>query len=329
MKQKHTTYIRVDMVKMQSNYPIKIQNSKRQSFTRYMKDNWPFYLMILPAFIDVFIFRYTPMYGIQIAFRNYKAKLGIMGSDWVGLKYFIQFVSSPNFPQILRNTLLLSMSTLVFTFPVPIVLAFMINEIRNTKLKKITQMLTYMPHFVSMVAVAGLIGLILERESGIINNIIDMLGGERISFIGKSTSFRPIYVASEVWQHSGWNTIIYLSALSTVDIESIEAARIDGASRLQKIIYIDLPTILPTIIIMFIMRAGTVLNIGFEKVFLLQNDLNRDVSEVISTYTYRLGILNGQFSYTTAIGLFNNITNAGILLLVNAISRKLSDISLW
>lgn len=300
-----------------------------QGMAQYLRENWVFYLFILPAVLDVLIFRYFPIYGVQIAFRNYKVRQGIWGSDWVGIKYFLQFMHSPNFFQIMRNTLLLSFYNLLFGFPIPILLAFMINEIRNVRLKKFTQMITYMPHFISMVAIVGLINLLLDRESGIVNQVIVALGGKSINFMGMSSAYRTIYVASEVWQHAGWGTIIYLSALSAVDVESLEAAKIDGASRLQKIIYIDFPTILPTIVILLILRAGSVLNIGFEKVYLLQNDLNRDVSEVISTYTYRLGILNGQFSYTTAIGLFNNIINAAILVAVNQLSRSLGDTSLW
>ncbi|MBQ3079485.1 MAG: sugar ABC transporter permease [Clostridia bacterium] len=305
------------------------KSSWQARFFRYMKSHWVFYLFLLPALLDVFIFKYIPMYGIQIAFRNFKIKQGFLGSEWTGFKYFIQFIEAPNFVELIGNTILLSLYTIIFTFPVPIILAFMINEIRNLRLKKTAQMLTYMPHFISMVAVAGLISLFLDRESGIVNIIIKAMGGEQVAFLGMSSAFRPIYVISEIWQHSGWNSIIYLSALAAVDMESIEAARIDGANRIQKIMYIDVPTILPTIIILLIMRVGTVLNVGFEKVYLLQNDLNRDVSEVISTYTYRLGILGGQFSLTTAIGLFNNIINAIVLLLVNGISRKVSDTSLF
>ena len=295
----------------------------------YLRKNWVFYLLILPAFLDVLVFRYFPIYGVQIAFRNYKVRLGILGSDWVGLKYFVQFVESPNFLQILKNTLLLSFYNLLFGFPIPIFLAIMMNEVQNIRVKKFAQMITYMPHFISMVAVVGLINLVLDRKSGIVNQFIMALGGESISFMGMSSAYRSIYVVSEIWQHAGWSTIIYLSALSAVDLESLEAARIDGASRLQKILYIDLPTILPTIIILLIMRAGQTLNIGFEKVYLLQNDLNRNVSEIISTYTYRLGILNGQFSYTTAIGLFNNVINALILLAVNSLSRAAGGTSLF
>ncbi len=305
------------------------RSTKWSRFVRYMKEHWAFYIFILPALVDVLIFRYFPIYGVQIAFRNFKIKKGILGSDWVGMKYFIQFVNSPNFLQILRNTLFLSLYSLIFGFPVPILLAFMINEIRSPAWKKITQMLTYMPHFISMVAIVGLINLMLDRKTGIVNHFLRMITGEPVDFMGMSGAFRSIYVASGIWQEAGWGTIIYLSALSAVDVESLEAAKIDGASRLQKIMYIDFPTILPTIVVLLILRSGSLLNVGFEKVFLLQNDLNRDVSEVIGTYTYRLGILGGQFSYTTAIGLFNNIVNALVLLTVNQISRMLGDTSLW
>jgi putative aldouronate transport system permease protein len=284
---------------------------------------------LLPALLDVLVFKYFPMYGVQIAFKDFRARLGILGSEWVGLKHFMRFVTSPNFIQIMRNTILLSLYNLLFGFPVPILLAFMINEIQGTKLKKATQMITYMPHFISMVAIVGLINLILDRENGIVNLLLTSLGQQPIGFMGMQSAYRTIYIVSDIWQHAGWGTIIYLAALSAVDVETLEAARIDGASRLQKIFYIDLPTLLPTIITLLILRAGSVLSIGFEKVYLLQNDLNRDVSEIVATYTYRLGILNGQFSYTTAIGLFNNVINAAILVLVNQVSRAVGETSLW
>lgn len=314
---------------MGQNSPISMRQSGLTRFSHYMRQNWVFYLFILPAFIDVFIFKYVPIYGVQIAFRNFSAKRGIWGSDWVGVKYVLQFIQTPNFFQLMRNTILLSFYNIIFGFPMPIILALMINEIRRPGFKKVTQMITYMPHFISMVAIVGLIGLMLDRSSGIVNKFITLMGGEAINFIGLSSAYRAIYVVSEIWQHTGWGTIIYLSALSGVDSETLEAARIDGASRLQKIRYIDIPTILPTIIILLILRVGSVLNIGFEKVYLLQNDLIRDVSEVISTYTYRLGILGGQFSYASAIGLFNNVINAAVLVIVNTVSRAVSDTSLW
>ena len=296
---------------------------------RYWKKNWVLYLFLLPAFLDVLIFKYLPMYGIQIAFKNYKVRKGILGSDWVGLEHFVKFIRTPNFLQILRNTLLLSLYNLVFGFPVPILLAIILNEIRSPRLKKVTQMLTYMPHFISLVAVVGLINLVLNRESGIVNILLTRLGAGPFSFMGMSSAYRSIYVISEIWQHAGWGTIIYLAALSNVDMDSLDAARIDGASRMQKILYIDWPTLMPSVAVLLILRAGSVLNVGFEKVFLLQNDLNRDVSEVISIYIYRLGILGGQFSYTTAIGLFNNVINAVLLVLVNQLYRIVGEESLW
>ena len=302
---------------------------RRRSIVHYLKENWVFYLFILPAFLDILIFWYFPLYGIQISFRDYKIRRGMTGREWVGLESFVQFIESPNFVQLMRNTLLLSVYNLLFGFPVPIVLAIMINEIHQVRLKKTVQMITYMPHFISLVAIVGLIDLMLDRESGIINLLLQMVGGEPKNFLGMSSAYRTIYIVSGIWQEAGWGTIIYLSALSAVDAESLEAARIDGASTLQKICYIDLPTIAPTIVILLILRAGSMLSVGFEKVYLLQNDLNRDVSEIISTYTYRLGILNGQFSYTTAIGLFNNIINAVILVVVNQISRTVGETSLW
>jgi putative aldouronate transport system permease protein len=310
-------------------FQSRLNDNAFSRFKKYMNQYWVFYVLLLPAIIDIFIFHYLPIYGVQIGFRDFRPRLGITGSEWVGLKHFIRFVESPNFIQIMRNTVLLSFYNLAFGFPIPIMLAIMINEIRKTGIKKTTQMITYMPHFISMVAVVGIINLVLHRDNGIVNVLLESLGHERINFLANQSTYRTIYVTSEIWQHTGWGTIIYLAALASVDSEVVEAARIDGASRTQKIRYIDFPTILPTIIILLILRAGTVLSIGFEKVYLLQNDLNRDVSEIIATYTYRLGILNGQFSYTTAIGMFNNVLNATFLIIVNSLARRFGETSLW
>lgn len=298
-------------------------------FARYMSRNWIFYLLILPGFLDVLIFRYFPMYGIQIAFRKYKATKGILGSSWVGLKYFKQFMETPIFWQLMRNTLALSASCLVFGFPLPIILALLLNEQRNLRLKKVTQMITYMPHFVSTVAVVGIINFMVDREAGIINLIRGAFGLEGINYMGVSSAFRPLYVISDIWQHMGWSAILYLAALSSVDTEILEAARIDGANRFQVIWYIDIPAILPTVVIMLILNCGSLLNVGFEKVYLMQNNNTLDVSEIIATYVYTCGILGGQFSYTTAIGLFNNVVNCVILLFVNTIADKLSGSSLF
>ncbi|MDO4650342.1 MAG: ABC transporter permease subunit [Eubacteriales bacterium] len=307
----------------------RLGQSKATAVLRHLKEYWVLYLFILPALLDIIIFRYFPMYGLQIAFRNYRVNKGIWGSDWVGLKHFVKFITSPNFKQLMSNTLILSFSTMLFTFPLPIILAIMLNETRNVALKKTAQMITYMPHFISLVAVVGLVKLFTNPSSGIINQIIVALGGEAQNYLAISSAFRPIYVITEVWQHTGWSTIIYLSALTSVSTDTVEASYIDGVNRLQKIWYVDLPTILPTIITLLILSAGNVLSIGFEKVFLLQNDLTRDVSEVIATYTYRLGIVGGQFSFTSAVGMFNNVLNCIILVVVNWISNKVSDTSIF
>lgn len=306
-----------------------LAKSKMKNFNKYMKRNWVFYLLILPAFIDVLVFRYFPMYGVQIGFRKYKAGLGITGSEWVGFKYFVQFLQLPNCWQLIKNTLLISLYCLVFGFPLPIIVALLLNEQRNPLLKKVTQMVTYMPHFISTVAIVGIIEFVVDRQSGIINVLRRALGKPEIAYIGESSAFRTIYVVSEIWQHTGWSTIIYLAALSGIDSEILEAGRIDGANRLQIIRYINIPTILPTIVVLLVLRCGSILSVGFEKVYLMQNSRTLDVSEIISTYTYRMGILDGEFSYTSAIGLFNNVINCIILVMVNTLSNKLSGSSLW
>jgi len=294
-----------------------------------MKEYYQIYLLMIPAIVFIAIFCYYPMYGAQIAFRDYKFKMGIWGSEWVGLKHFIRFVTGANFWQLFRNTLLISLYSLVAGFPVPILLAFLLNEMKNPTFKRTVQMLTYIPHFMSTVAVCGLILLFLKRDTGIFNQIAVMLGGEAKDFISDPKLFRTIYVFSGVWQGAGWGSIIYLAALSGVDSQIIEAARIDGANRIQKIWYIDLPCILPTIVILLILNCGSLLSVGYEKILLLQNELNMDTSDVISTYVYRLGILDAQYSFTTAIGLFNSVVNIIVLAVVNTAAKKLGDTSLW
>lgn len=296
---------------------------------QYFAKTWVFYVLLVPALLDVLVFQYIPMYGVQIAFRRYKASQGIWGSKWVGLKYILQFMHSPNFWRLIRNSLLLSCYTLLFTFPIPILLAIMINEQRHRKLKRFTQMITYMPHFISMVAVVGILTFMVDRQAGVINQIRALFGKEGIAYMSQASAFRTLYVSSEIWQHSGWNAIIYIAALSTCDPEIVEAARIDGANRIQKILFLDIQIILPTIVVLLVLSTGSLLNVGFEKAFLMQCDLNMNVSEIISTYVYKLGIQQGQFSYTTAIGLFNNAVNGVILIIVNTIAKKLSGTSLW
>jgi putative aldouronate transport system permease protein len=299
-----------------------------RSTLRYALSSWQVYVLMLPAILYVFLFNYMPMYGLQIAFRDYRVAKGIWGSNWVGLKYFIKFLENPNCWKIISNTLAISLYSLA-TFPLAIILALMINELNNRYFKKTVQMLTYAPHFISTVVVCSMLTLFLNRSSGVVNNVLDLLGAQRTDFLTIPAYFSSIYVWSGVWQDIGWGTIIYLAALSGVSPELHEAAYIDGATRLKVIWHVNVPTILPTIIIMLILRCGGILSVGFEKIYLLQNALNLDVSQVISTYVYDIGLLGGQFSYSTAIGLFNTIVNVTVLLLVNTIAKHTSEVSLW
>ena len=302
---------------------------KRKRRLRYIKENYPLYLMILPAIVFVFVFAYVPMYGIQIAFRDFKVRDGYWGSEWVGLEHIIRFVTSSNFWQLIRNTIGISLYSLAVGFPVPIILSVMLNELRSNKLRRTAQMIFYAPHFLSSVAVCGIVVLFTQRETGIINLLIMMFGGEGVEFLAKPEWFKTIYVISGIWQNMGWGTIIYMAALSSVDPGIVEAATIDGANRLQKIWYIDIQTIKPTIVILLIMNCGSMLSVGSEKILLLQNTLNMSASDVTSTYVYRLGIEGGQFSYTTAVGLFNTVVNLIILLIVNKTADRLSGSSLF
>lgn len=291
------------------------------------KKKLPLFILTLPALIYVIIFNYVPMYGLAIAFQDYRASRGVWGSEFVGLKHFIRFVSYPDFWRLLRNTLALSLYSLV-TFPIPIVFALLLNEMKNQRFKKGVQMISYAPHFISTVATCGMIILFVDKD-GFIGQLYGFVTGQGKNLLAVPELFGDIYVWSGVWKHLGWGAIIYIAALSGVPAELVEAAKIDGANRLQVIWHINIPSIMPTIIIMFIMEMGRVLSVGFDKVFLLQNDLNLDVSNVISTYVYRIGIIGGQFSYSTAIGLFNTLANVLMVLLTNFICKKLSGTGLW
>lgn len=290
--------------------------------------HWHLYLLILPAFIYIVIFSYGPMYGVQIAFKDFRPSLGIWGSQWTGLKHFIRFITYPDFFKMLRNTLGITLYSLA-TFPCAIILAILFNEIRSVKFKKTVQMVTYAPHFLSTVVLCSLVILMLNKNTGPINNVRALVGAERIDFMTQPQFFSSIYVWSGVWQNVGWSSIIYIAALSSVSPELVEAATIDGAGRLRIIWHVSIPGILPTIIITFILNTGNILSVGFEKIFLLQNNLNLETSRVISTYTYEVGLVSGQFSYSAAIGLFNNIVNVIMLSIVNAISKKVSEVGLW
>lgn len=285
------------------------------------------YLLILPSIAAVFIFHYIPIYGIQIAFKDYRTSRGITGSEWVGFEHFISFFKYPYFSKVLWNTLWISLCSLM-TFPIPIIFSLMLNEMKNGKLKKICQMITYAPHFVSTVVVCSMIILFTNRE-GLINIIITALGGEAVDFMAQPSAFAPIYAISGLWSGLGWGTIIYLATLSGVSQELIEAAKIDGANRMQIIWHVNLPHLKPTIITLFILNMGSLLSVGFDKVFLLQNDLNKDASSVISTYVYEIGLLNQKYDYSTAVGLFNNVVNIIMIVTANTISKKVAKTGLW
>ena len=304
------------------------QASRGRRLWNEIKQARTYYLLMLPALIYVLIFCYQPMYGLQIAFKDYKGVFGIAGSPWVGLKHFQSFFESYYFGRLMKNTLILSFYSMIVGFPFPIILALLLNEI-TPKLRKFSQTVLYAPHFISTVVLVGMINVMFSPSIGIVNHVIELMGGQAIYFLAKPEVFRHMYVWSGVWQGTGWGAVIYIAALAGVSPELHEAATIDGASRLQRVIHINLPSILPTIVILLIMRIGQLVNIGYEKVYLLQNSLNQEVSEVISTYVYKRGILSTNYSFSSAVGLFNNIINVLLLLMANFVSRKATDTSLF
>lgn len=308
---------------------ISEKQNKRKRTIMLMKRYYILYIFLLPAVSYIFIFHYIPMYGVQIAFKDYTNYQGILNSPWIGLDNFTEFFKSYRFWSILKNTFVLSTYSFLVGFPIPIFLALILNYLPNMKLKKVTQTVTYAPYFISIVVVVSMLNLFLSPQSGIINSLLKLIGINPIFFLGNPKWFSHVYVWSGVWQSAGWYSIIYIASLSGVSPELHEAAFIDGASKIKQILAIDIPTILPTIIILLILNLGQLLNVGYEKVYLLQNSLNIDVSEVISTYTYKVGLVNAEFSYSTAIGLFNNIINFIMLIFVNKIAKKVSDVSLW
>ena len=305
------------------------QNNLKRTVRKSLNKYWDLYLLLIPVLAYFFIFKYLPMYGIQIAFRDYVPRKGFTGSNFVGLKHFTRFFSSYNCWTIILNTIYLSFLNLLFNFPLPILLALLLNEMRVKWAAKTLQMVTYAPHSLSTVVVCGMVVSFTSPSTGIVNAIIKALGGQSIYFMAKNEWFRPLYIISDVWKNMGWNSIIFLSALAAIDPALYEAASIDGASRFKQMLYVTLPSIVPTISIMLILNAGKVMNVGFEKVFLLQTDLNLDVSEVISTMVYRQGILNSKFSYASAIDLFNSVVNLILLVSVNSISKRVSEVGLW
>lgn len=294
-----------------------------------LRKNWDLYLLILPVIFYFLVFKYGPMYGLQIAFKDFLVTKGFMGSPFVGLKHFMRFFNSYNFGELMENTVGISLYQLAVGFPVPILLALMVNEARVGWFKKTVQTVTYAPHFLSTVVLVGMLSVFLSPRNGLVNQVIVLLGGEPIYFMAEAAWFKTLYVFSGVWQNAGWSSIIYMATLAGIDVQMYEAAVIDGASRLKRLIFLTIPCIVPTAVIILIMDIGRIMDVGFEKVFLMQNQLNIGASDVISTYVYTVGITGSQFSYSAAIGLFNSVINFALLIVVNKASKKLTESSLW
>lgn len=295
---------------------------------KIIRKNKAVYLMVLPVIIYYILFHYKPMYGIIISFMDYNPRRGISGSQWVGMKHFIDFFTGPYFWRLLGNTLKLSLSTLIFGFPVPIILALLINELHNKKFSKAVQTITYMPHFVSMVVLCAMVRQFIGAN-GFITNFLSMFGYDGGNLLNHGEYWIPIYVISNIWQGAGWGSIVYLAALTGIDSELYDAAKVDGANRWKQTLNVTIPCLLPTIIIMLIMRVGQIMGVGYEKTILLYNEGIYDVADIISTYVYRRGLLDRQFSFSTAVGLFNSVVNFILVVGANQISKKTTETSLW
>ena len=293
-----------------------------RSLARRVLENWQLYALLLVPVVLTVVYKYIPMYGIQIAFRDFKASRGYTGSEWVGWYWFQRFFSAPTFSRMIVNTVLISLFSLLWSFPIPIVLSLMINQLGHARFKRVVQTVLYAPHFISVMVICGMIRIFLSPSGGLINLIL----GTSVDFLTESSAFRTIYIASGIWQDAGWGCIIYLATLANVDPGLYEAAKVDGAAVFQRIWNIDLPSLIPMAILNLIMAAGGLMNVGFEKVWLLQTDLNKATSDVIAVYVYEQGIQNAKYSYSTAVGLFNTVVNIALLLIVNRIAAKASDV---
>lgn len=300
---------------------------KERAIKDWRRNKWK-YILLIPVIIYLILFCYKPMYGIIIAFKNYKPSRGILESNWVGLKHFINFFTSRECIRVIRNTFTISGLSILFGFPAPIILALLVNEIKHARFKKVVQTVTYLPHFVSLVIICGLIKTFCLSD-GIFNIIIEAFGGQAKNLLEDKSLFYTIFIASDIWQEIGWGSIIYLAAIAGIDQEQYEAARIDGAGRFAQIFRITLPSIMPTITVLFIMRMGSVLNVGYEKVLLLYNPITYEVADIISTYVYRVGLVNAQFSFATAVSLVNSLVNILFLVITNAICNKVNGSGLY
>ncbi len=319
----------------QQSFMMKEEREKEQTGMKLsyrIKKDWArnrsLYLIILPVLAFYILFHYKPMYGAIIAFKEYSPALGIAGSPWVGFDNFIRFFKSVYFTRLIKNTILLSLYNLAVGFPAPIILALLLNEVRNRRFKSVTQTITYLPHFISLIVVTGML-TDFSMTTGLFNDIVEILGGQRSPLLQNPKLYRSIYVISGIWQEVGWGSIIYLSALAGVDSQLYEAAQIDGAGKWKQLVHVTLPGIAPTIIIMFILKMGSLMNMGYEKTILLYNPSTYETADIISSYIYRIGLLEQDWSYSTAIGLFNSVINFGLLLLTNKLSKRYSETSLW
>jgi len=310
--------------------PARPYANKKSALTR-IKANWQLYLLVLLPVAYIIVFNYVPMYGAQIAFKNFRVTLGINGSEWVGLQHFIRFFKSFEFPRLMGNTIIISLYSLAVGFPFPIILALLLNYMANRRYRKAVQMVTYAPYFISTVVMVGMILQFLSPQVGLVNNIIKAFGGVPVNFMGKAEYFRHLYVWTGVWQFTGFNSIIYIAALAGIDPQLHEAALVDGASKLKRIWHVDMPGIMPTAVILLILNCGYILSVGFDKVFLMQNPINLRVSEIISTYVYKTGLASQSvnYSYPAAIGLFQSVVGFIMLILVNNFAKRFSETSLW
>lgn len=305
-----------------------VKNDKK-SVLKKVLSQWQLYVLLIPGLLCLLLFHYVPMYGVSIAFKSLKIGDSLFGGEWVGLMHFERLFSSPKFFTLLKNTLVLSLTQLIVTWPIPIVFALLVHNCTSNKIRKVSQTFSYMPHLLATVVVVTIIELFVNRETGLINIVLEKLGNGTIDFLGEEKWFLPVYIISGVWQTMGSSAVIYIAALSAVDVELIEAATIDGANKLQRMWHIDIPTILPTIVTLTIINFGKVLNVGYEKVLLLQNDLNINVSEIISTYVYKRGLISTDYSYSAAISLFNNVVGLILVIVSNRMAKKATDISLF
>lgn len=312
---------------------VRLSSMKRKKKSWSLKEDfkrrWQLYLLLLLPVIYILVFCYAPMGGIIIAFKDYSFRKGILGSKWVGLKYFREFFNNPDIARIIKNTLIISFYQLLVSFPAPIILALALHIIGSDRFKKIMQTVTYAPYFISTVVLVGIMLQCLHLNIGVVNTILDAIGLERVDFMGKAAYLRHIYVWSGVWQGTGFSAIIYIAALGNVDQSLVEASLIDGANRIRRILVVELPALKPIITIQLIMAVGSIMSVGFEKMFLLQNPLNLSVSEIISTYVYKRGLQDMQYSFSTAVGLFNSVINFALLFTANLLSKKFGEASLW